>query len=532
MSESSFFKDLGGEIVDRASSIALIGLAGFVLLFSALGLAGFQPVEASNSVLASVNTHPAVLGEQVYQMNVVYKGTQLDLGVTPYAYDPSSGKWNYKISWNRKSGSIGNIYINGNLLYQGAYGIGEVYTGFNLNANSTYSLSYSYEDNGGRATVTRTVFKGTFKTFDGTGNTPITSSQGNTASNSASSNTNRTGSVPAYGYNTPAYGYFNLSSPTIGQTVDAGFWFNASSLNTDGVQNSYSIVVSNKAGTAVKTYYSTFQSISNNNQSFTISYWVDTSSYPNGEYVATVFILNAKGILYIAGNSPIVTIKHASTTPTDTTPSYGYMSVLSPGTNQIVDKSLVLKAVMNNTVPISGPFTLKVTNSYGQQVWIGNLPFGPISNDLKSAEVNYTLDTSSFAEGDYFVLTTVKIRDAVFMDGPYNLKISVKHYSAPSYGYGSVTTTFLMDKTDYKVGDSAYYGVQNAAPNQTIYWSSSKNGVSTGEVCSSYGQTTNSAGTWSGYGNSWTSSDVGTWNKIMYIGSCTGTAYSKTFTVK
>jgi hypothetical protein len=38
MSESSFFKDLGGEIVDRATSIASIGLAGFVLLFSALGL--------------------------------------------------------------------------------------------------------------------------------------------------------------------------------------------------------------------------------------------------------------------------------------------------------------------------------------------------------------------------------------------------------------------------------------------------------------------------------------------------------------
>lgn len=524
MSESSFFKDLGGEIVDRATSIASIGLAGFVLLFSALGLAGFQPVEAGNSVLASVNLHPAVLGEQDYQMSVVYKGTVLDLGVTPYSYDPGSGKWNYKISWNRKNGPVGNIYINGNLLYQGAYGIGEVYTGFNLNANSTYSLSYSYGSDTGRATVTKYVFKGTFKTFDGTGNTPVTSSQGNSVSNPATANTNRTGTVPSYGYTQPSYGYFNVYSPYSGQVVDTGFTFSGA------IGNSYAmsgpVNVSLSQSNIVKSVDVGFSKISETRTAAEVNTWIDTSSLANGEYYV-VSNVKLKDGYYTSGSYSLkIIVKHPSPTPSYGygSPTYGYVSVSAPSGGSVVNNQLSYRGTAANSSGLSGSGT----------IYIDGKSFGAISitstcvnssNLLACLSFDGQVTISSLAPGYH----SVEFR---FYTLPLGSTGSISGTSSFNFVPPTVFPDFLMDKTDYSVGQAAYYGVTNVTPNAGIYWSSTKNGVSTGETCANYGQTTNSAGTWTSYGNAWTSNDIGTWTKTVYIGTCSGTGITKTFTVK
>jgi hypothetical protein len=78
--------------------------------------------------------------------------------------------------------------------------------------------------------------------------------------------------------------------------------------------------------------------------------------------------------------------------------------------------------------------------------------------------------------------------------------------------------SLTVDRVRYQVGQSPLYTVRNAAPDTPIYWSSFRNGVSTGEVNSFYGHYTNSAGFFRAYGGAWTTDNIGDWVKEVSIG--------------
>src|SRR5262249_34356495 len=63
------------------------------------------------------------------------------------------------------------------------------------------------------------------------------------------------------------------------------------------------------------------------------------------------------------------------------------------------------------------------------------------------------------------------------------------------------------------------YTITGALPNSPILWSSWKNGTGTGEADSSYGQITDSSGSWVGVDGAWSASDAGLWTKMARV-SC------------
>jgi hypothetical protein len=79
-----------------------------------------------------------------------------------------------------------------------------------------------------------------------------------------------------------------------------------------------------------------------------------------------------------------------------------------------------------------------------------------------------------------------------------------------------------VDKAVYLVGQAPLYTV-TGPPNTPILWSSTRNGVSTGEVDAYYGQQTDASGNWSGYGGAWEPGHVGSWTKSVRVGDQTAT---------
>ncbi len=75
----------------------------------------------------------------------------------------------------------------------------------------------------------------------------------------------------------------------------------------------------------------------------------------------------------------------------------------------------------------------------------------------------------------------------------------------------------------YTVGSSTTYSISGAPPNTAIYWSSTLNGVSTGENHAFYSQFTDASGNWSAAGGAWASANVGGWTKTASIGSAPDT---------
>ncbi|HEX4954328.1 MAG TPA: hypothetical protein VF017_13130 [Thermoanaerobaculia bacterium] len=71
----------------------------------------------------------------------------------------------------------------------------------------------------------------------------------------------------------------------------------------------------------------------------------------------------------------------------------------------------------------------------------------------------------------------------------------------------------------YAVGETPTYTIANGPPSAPIYWSSTRNGVSTGEVNAFYGHYTDVNGSWTSPGGPWQSSHVGTWTKTAVIGN-------------
>jgi len=79
-----------------------------------------------------------------------------------------------------------------------------------------------------------------------------------------------------------------------------------------------------------------------------------------------------------------------------------------------------------------------------------------------------------------------------------------------------------VDSTAYQVGQAPTYTV-TGTPNSPIYWSSTRNDVSTGEVDAFYGHYTDGNGLWSGGGAAWGAADVGTWTKSVRVGTQSAT---------
>jgi hypothetical protein len=67
------------------------------------------------------------------------------------------------------------------------------------------------------------------------------------------------------------------------------------------------------------------------------------------------------------------------------------------------------------------------------------------------------------------------------------------------------------------VGDDPHYFLNGAPSNCKIYWSSTLNGLSTGEVNDFYGHYTNQGGHWDAYGGTWTTANIGRWTKTATI---------------
>lgn len=76
-----------------------------------------------------------------------------------------------------------------------------------------------------------------------------------------------------------------------------------------------------------------------------------------------------------------------------------------------------------------------------------------------------------------------------------------------------------INKTQFLVGDAPTYVITGAAPNTPVLWSSTKNGIGTGETQSNYGQVTDANGNLTGSGGAWTSNDLGTWTKTATVGN-------------
>lgn len=74
-----------------------------------------------------------------------------------------------------------------------------------------------------------------------------------------------------------------------------------------------------------------------------------------------------------------------------------------------------------------------------------------------------------------------------------------------------------IDTTRQRVGQAPIYRIQNAPPGADIYWTSYKNGTSTGEVRAAYGDKVEANGSAELKGNPWTSDHVGEWIKEVEV---------------
>ena len=87
----------------------------------------------------------------------------------------------------------------------------------------------------------------------------------------------------------------------------------------------------------------------------------------------------------------------------------------------------------------------------------------------------------------------------------------------PAGGFGAISLG--INKNQFFVGDAPNYTITGAAPNTAVLWTSTKNGLPTGENQSNYGQTTDANGNITGSGGIWTSNDIGVWTKTATVGN-------------
>ncbi len=92
----------------------------------------------------------------------------------------------------------------------------------------------------------------------------------------------------------------------------------------------------------------------------------------------------------------------------------------------------------------------------------------------------------------------------------------------------SAAKVLTVNSSTYTVGEQTVYVVKGAPANTAILWSSWKDGVSTGEVDTSYGQRTDSFGNWMAVAGAWPENLIGSWKKQARIGK---QVYTVTFQV-
>lgn len=85
---------------------------------------------------------------------------------------------------------------------------------------------------------------------------------------------------------------------------------------------------------------------------------------------------------------------------------------------------------------------------------------------------------------------------------------------ASTWGFGAIAASLSVDKSYYTVGDQMTYIIQGAIPDSSIVWSSFKDGKSTGEYQSNYGQKVGANGTWE---ETVSVPDAGRWEKVALI---------------
>jgi hypothetical protein len=348
MTGNSLIKELSGENINIQTTIASLGLSVLVLAFSIIGLAGFQPAEASDGVLSVLSSKPQVLGAQDYQMQVVYSGSTLDLAVTPYDFDSSTGKWNYKVSWNRKSGTVGNLNINGNLFYQGAQGINEAYTGYSLSPSSSYSISYSYLAKSGKKYITKVLTKKTFSTLKAI-----------SANNSSISqlNTNTTvQQLPA----DPNKTTISVAKPAFGEVVDKNMQisFVFFSPKSEAAGTVFYSLLSTNSGTNLGESNIPLTTISAGEQQGTFERNIDTSQVPSGSYTLTIGI-DLKGGTKLYASNITVNVNHTNSN------SLGVFSITSPASSStwVGDNPINIVASGNSSVGFLGSFSTYIDNA-------------------------------------------------------------------------------------------------------------------------------------------------------------------------
>lgn len=97
---------------------------------------------------------------------------------------------------------------------------------------------------------------------------------------------------------------------------------------------------------------------------------------------------------------------------------------------------------------------------------------------------------------------------------------------------GSASSISYPPLATYQLGDSPTYTISGAPANAPIYWSSTLNGQSTGEVNYYYGHNTDANGNWSATGGAWSGvNQVGLWTKTAAIGSPQGPKVTTAFQV-
>lgn len=129
----------------------------FLLVFSLLILTGFLGAVPFISGVMVNTLQAAEIGKTVS----LYKQKSLSLDITPLEYNQALDKWNYKINWDRQSKLGGSFFIKNIVYFADASGKGKTQTGFNLNPNTKYLITY-YSNNKKRGVV---VFSKYFTTL-------------------------------------------------------------------------------------------------------------------------------------------------------------------------------------------------------------------------------------------------------------------------------------------------------------------------------------------------------------------------------
>lgn len=75
--------------------------------------------------------------------------------------------------------------------------------------------------------------------------------------------------------------------------------------------------------------------------------------------------------------------------------------------------------------------------------------------------------------------------------------------------------TLSIQPTVAQVGSASVYRVNGGPPGASIVWSSTLDGVNTGENMSNYGQFLDAAGNFAATGDPWRTNEIGAWTKTV-----------------